>query len=89
MGGLCRAILAEVPSRRLGPGRAVERGGRSRRDLEIDRLVEVDAAVLQVLALRAPVATDLRQVLAIKNLATDLERVGDLARNIARPPPTV
>jgi phosphate transport system protein len=53
-------------------------------DLAIDRLdLELDRAVLAVLALRAPVAADLRQVLAIKTMATDLERVGDLARNIA------
>ena len=53
-------------------------------DLEIDRLdVEIDSSVLSVLALRAPVARDLREVLAIKKIATDLERIGDLARNIA------
>jgi phosphate transport system protein len=53
-------------------------------DLEIDRLdVEIDQAVLNTLALRAPVAIDLRQILAINTMATDLERVGDLARNIA------
>ncbi len=55
-----------------------------RDDLAIDRIdVEIDAAVLSVLALRAPVASDLRQTLAIKTMATDLERIGDLARNIA------
>jgi phosphate transport system protein len=54
-------------------------------DLEIDRLdVEIDAAVLRALALQAPVANDLRQVVAVKMVATDLERVGDLARNIAK-----
>ncbi|MBW2426628.1 MAG: phosphate signaling complex protein PhoU [Deltaproteobacteria bacterium] len=53
-------------------------------DLEIDRLeIEIDQSVLNVLALQAPVASDLRQVLAIKTMANDLERVGDLARNIA------
>lgn len=53
-------------------------------DVEIDRIdVEIDAAVLNVLALRAPVASDLRQTLAIKTMATDLERIGDLSRNIA------
>lgn len=53
-------------------------------DVEIDRIdVEIDAAVLSVLALRAPVASDLRQTLAIKTMATDLERIGDLSRNIA------
>jgi phosphate transport system protein len=54
-------------------------------DLEIDRLdVRVDEAVLLALALQAPVAADLRKVVAVKMIATDLERVGDLARNIAK-----
>lgn len=54
-------------------------------DLEIDRLdLEIDEAVLRTLATQAPVADDLRQVIAIKMMATDLERVGDLARNIAK-----
>lgn len=54
-------------------------------DLEIDRLdLDIDEAVLRALALQAPVAEDLRQVIAIKMMATDLERVGDLARNIAK-----
>jgi phosphate transport system protein len=54
-------------------------------DLEIDRLdVEIDGAVLRALALQAPVAADLRRVVAVKMIATDLERVGDIARNIAK-----
>ena len=54
-------------------------------DLEIDRLdVLIDGAVLRALALQAPVAADLRRVVAVKMIATDLERVGDLARNIAK-----
>jgi phosphate transport system protein len=54
-------------------------------DLEIDRLdVVIDGAVLRALALQAPVAADLRRVVAVKMIATDLERVGDLARNIAK-----
>ena len=54
-------------------------------DLEIDRLeVAIDRAILKALALNAPVAGDLREVFGIKMIATDLERVGDLARNIAK-----
>jgi phosphate transport system protein len=54
-------------------------------DLAIDRLdIDIDEAVLEVLALQAPVARDLRAVIGVKSLATDLERVGDLARNIAK-----
>ncbi len=54
-------------------------------DLEIDRLdVELDDKVLKALALQAPVAGDLREIVAIKMIANDLERVGDLACNIAK-----
>ena len=83
MGGLAEGILDKslraVWSRDLALSEQVMHD-----DLEIDRIdVEIDAAVLNVLALRAPVAVDLRQTLAIKTMATDLERIGDLARNIA------
>ncbi len=54
-------------------------------DIEIDRLeVTLDEHVLKALALQAPVAEELREVLAVKMIAVDLERVGDLARNVAR-----
>ena len=54
-------------------------------DLEIDRIdVAIDVTVLRVLALQAPKADDLRAVIAIKTMATDIERVGDLSRNVAR-----
>jgi phosphate transport system protein len=55
-----------------------------RDDLEIDRLdLAVDEAVLETLATQAPVARDLRAVIAAKAAATDLERIGDISRNIA------
>jgi phosphate transport system protein len=54
-------------------------------DLEIDRLdLVIDEGVLRALALQAPVAEDLRHLIAIKMMASDLERVGDLARNVAK-----
>ncbi len=54
-------------------------------DLEIDRMdLAIDESVLRALALQAPVANDLRHVIAIKMIASDLERVGDLARNIGK-----
>ena len=84
MGGLAEAILQkslDAVARR--DGELVEEVARD--DLAIDRLdVEIDDAVLKALALQAPVAEDLREVIAIKMIATDLERVGDIARNIAK-----
>ena len=45
--------------------------------------IEVDDRVLKLLALHQPVAADLRAVLAAVKINTDLERVADLAVNIA------
>lgn len=54
-------------------------------DRELDRLeVEVDRACLRCLALRQPVGRDLRLVTTVLKMVTDLERIGDLAVNIAR-----
>jgi phosphate transport system protein len=47
-----------------------------------ERLVEQFA--VQLLALRQPVANDLRQVVAALKVITDLERIGDYAANIAK-----
>lgn len=45
--------------------------------------IEVDEACLRILARQAPMASDLRVVLAIIKINTDLERMGDQAVNIA------
>ncbi|HVK61775.1 MAG TPA: phosphate signaling complex protein PhoU [Bdellovibrionales bacterium] len=45
--------------------------------------VEIDNACLEVLARQAPVAADLRLILAIIKINTDLERMGDQAVNIS------
>ena len=55
-----------------------------RRDTEIDRLeVEVEEECLKCLALYQPVANDLRYIVAILKINNDLERIGDIATNIA------
>ena len=53
-------------------------------DGEIDRLeVEIEEECLKVLALHQPVAVDLRFITACLKIDNDLERMGDLAVNIA------
>jgi phosphate transport system protein len=54
-------------------------------DREIDRMeVEVEHKCLDILALHQPVAHDLRFVVAVLKINNDLERIGDLAKNIAK-----
>jgi phosphate transport system protein len=54
-------------------------------DAEIDRMeVEVEEECLKILALYQPVAADLRYVVAALKMNNDLERMGDLAKNIAK-----
>jgi phosphate transport system protein len=53
-------------------------------DAEVNRLeVEIDDLCRKVLALRQPAASDLRFITTALKIVTDLERIGDLAVNVA------
>jgi phosphate transport system protein len=54
------------------------------RDAEVNRLeVEIDGSCRRLLALRQPAASDLRFITTALKIVTDLERMGDLAVNVA------
>jgi phosphate transport system protein len=54
-------------------------------DKKIDELeAEVERQVVRLIALRAPLADDLREVLAALKIAGLVERMGDYAKNIAK-----
>lgn len=54
-------------------------------DARIDFLQNaLDEKAIELLALQAPVATDLRTVVAALRMSSSLERMGDLARHIAQ-----
>ncbi len=56
-----------------------------RGDEEIDaRCVELEEQCIRILALQAPVATELRQVVALLKMISEVERSGDLVRNICK-----
>lgn len=60
------------------------------RDAEVDRReVELEEECLKILALQQPVAVDLRLVVAVLKINNDLERIGDLAVNVARKAPAL
>ncbi|MEO7602566.1 MAG: phosphate signaling complex protein PhoU [Sphingomicrobium sp.] len=54
-------------------------------DLELDSLeVETERRAVQLIALRAPMATDLREIVAALKISGVVERIGDYAKNIAK-----
>src|SRR5215469_9570223 len=84
MGGLAEAQFAaaiEAIARRdsVAAERAVS--GDARVD-EVQQ--EIEDRALKLLALRQPMAVDLRETLAAIKTAAELERIGDLAKNIAK-----
>jgi phosphate transport system protein len=83
MGGLVEAQISDA-MRSL-----VDRDPeRARRVIDDDRRVNamelsIDELCLRILALRQPAASDLRFIAAALKIVTDLERIGDLAVNMA------
>ncbi|VAW07424.1 Phosphate transport system regulatory protein PhoU, partial [hydrothermal vent metagenome] len=45
---------------------------------------DIEERVMNILALRQPLAVDLRETIAALKIARELERIGDLARNTAK-----
>ena len=84
MGGLAEAQVADavdsVARRDVALARAVVE-----RDAKLDAMHrEIEKKAIRLIALRQPVASDLRRALAAMKLAVDLERTGDLAKNISK-----
>lgn len=89
MGGLAETAIANAML-------ALQRG-----DLELAKQVraddrridaieaEVERMVVRIIALRAPMANDLREVVAALKIATVVERIGDYAKNIAKRVPQI
>jgi phosphate transport system protein len=84
MGGLAEAQFAaaiEAVARRDSLAAESAVGG----DARIDAIQqEIEDRALKLLALRQPMAVDLRETLAAIKTAAELERIGDLAKNIAK-----
>src|SRR5512147_2767758 len=54
-------------------------------DARVDRIQQtIEEQALRLLALRQPMAIDLRTTLAALKISAELERIGDLAKNIAK-----
>jgi phosphate transport system protein len=84
MGGLVERAVADAAIALLERDPAV-----ASRVVEQDQKIDaeeqkVEQFAVQLLALRQPVADDLRQVVQALKVTTDLERIGDYAANIAK-----
>ena len=89
MGGLAEHAIAEamrclVQRDNEGALRVVAE------DKKLDELeVEAERRAVQLIALRAPMAADLRDVVAALKISGVVERIGDYAKNIARRVPQI
>ncbi|MBV7393284.1 phosphate signaling complex protein PhoU [Mameliella sediminis] len=84
MGGLVEAAIMEaaksLETRDVDLAMKVQKG-----DAAIDALEEdLNEEAARVIALRAPTATDLRIVLSVMRMSANLERIGDLSKNMAK-----
>jgi phosphate transport system protein len=84
MGGLAEHAIAEAM--RCLMQRDVEAAARIvQEDKKLDALeIETERRAVQLIALRAPMAGDLRDVVAALKISGVVERIGDYAKNIAK-----
>jgi phosphate transport system protein len=84
MGGLAEKVLGQSFDAldRRDPDLAANTIGE---DEEIDQLQrEIEEQAVVMIARRQPMAYDLRQIMAALRISSDLERIGDLGKNIAK-----
>ncbi len=84
MGGMTEQLLANGFDALIKRDPAL-----AERVISSDRMVdeynrEIEEKSILVIAKRQPMAVDLRQIMAAMRVASDLERIGDLAKNIAK-----
>ena len=84
MGGLAEVALAESMEALIKGAPELAQGVIAR-DKRIDSLeAEIDRLAIRIIALRAPMAVDLREVIAALKIAGVIERIGDYSKNIAK-----
>ncbi|WP_206435785.1 phosphate signaling complex protein PhoU [Tsuneonella rigui] len=84
MGGLAQLAISDA-MQALISGDEKLAGEVVERDRKLDQLEsEVDALAIRTIALRAPMADDLREIIAALKIGGVLERIGDYAKNIAK-----
>lgn len=84
MGGLAEIALDEAMQALVSGDEELAQGV-VERDKKLDALEsQVDAMAIRTIALRAPMADDLREIIAVLKIGGVIERIGDYAKNIAK-----
>lgn len=84
LGGVAESLLADAIAAVVRRDTLLAQQVIARDEIADQAEREIERAVLRMIALRQPVAGDLRQAVAAMRIAGELERVGDLAKNIAK-----
>ncbi|MDD9883185.1 MAG: phosphate signaling complex protein PhoU [Gammaproteobacteria bacterium] len=74
-----RAAVGTLERRDVAAARQVVENDKKLNDLD----VEADDEIVRIIALRQPMAGDLREIIAVSKIVAELERAGDEARKIA------
>lgn len=89
MGGLAEEAIHDAMKALTRGDLALAKSIR-KKDKAIDAIeAEVERLAVRVIALRAPMADDLREVLAALKIGAVIERIGDYAKNIAKRVPLI
>ncbi|MEG3165154.1 phosphate signaling complex protein PhoU [Sphingomonas sp. PB2P19] len=89
MGGLAEEAIAKAMQALVRNDLALAAQVRAE-DKKIDAMqAEVERLAVQIIALRAPMAVDLREVVAALKIAGVVERIADYAKNIAKRLPMI
>ena len=84
MGGLAERQLETAVAAFVGANSDLAQQVRGR-EHDIDQMeTDIDALCMRVMALRQPIAKDLRLLLAVGHAVNDLERIGDEANRLAK-----
>jgi phosphate transport system protein len=84
MGGLAESLLADALTAVTNRDPDLARDAVAR-DARIDQMQrDIERQIIRLLALRQPMAGDLRVCISALKIVADLERVGDLAKSVAR-----
>lgn len=84
MGGLVEAAISNVTKALVTRNQDIAQAVVTD-DKQIDALeTEINIAVVRLLAIRQPAASDLHQVVSVMKVAGDLERLGDYAKNLGK-----